>query len=254
MTDAKPQFKETIPASDIERYAADYERDGCVRVPGLLPADELPGLRRALERYIREVLPKLPAGDFVMEAGGRAPRNLWRMEQHDPFFRALPARPDLERLVGRLVHGEPVLAAVESFCKPARIGSAVPPHQDNAYFCQKPPDMLTVWIAIDAATEANGPITYVRGSHRRGLLPHRASGVSGNSLGLAEPPKITPADRFVGLLEPGDSLIHHCETIHFSAPNPSASPRWGLLLVMRGAHTGTDPALQAAYDKARPKT
>jgi ectoine hydroxylase-related dioxygenase (phytanoyl-CoA dioxygenase family) len=39
-----------------------------------------------------------------------------------------------------------------------KVGSGVPYHQDIAYFCQPPPDMLTVWIAIDAVTEANGTV------------------------------------------------------------------------------------------------
>ena len=67
---------------------------------------------------------------------------------------------------GQLVHGEPVNLGVETFNKPARIGSAVPAHQDNAYFCQSPPDVLTVWIAMDPVTEANGPVFYERGSHK----------------------------------------------------------------------------------------
>src|SRR5262249_22466719 len=132
---------------------------------------------------------------------------------------------------------------------PAKIGSPVPPHQDNAYFCQAPPDMLTVWIAIDAVTEENGPVMYLPGSHKLGLLPHKPSGVTGNSMGLAQLPKA--AEPYVCLIDAGDALIHHCETVHFSAPNKSSRARCGLLMVFRGAHTQTDPALKAAYDKAR---
>ena len=51
-----------------------------------------------------------------------------------------------------MVHGEPVSMGVETFNKPAKVGSGVPPHQDNAYFCLTPPDALTIWIALDAAT------------------------------------------------------------------------------------------------------
>ncbi len=36
--------------------------------------------------------------------------------------------------------GAPVLAGVATFQKAARIGSGVPYHQGNAYFCQAPPD------------------------------------------------------------------------------------------------------------------
>ena len=231
--------------------AADFERDGCVRVRGFFDAATLADVRRQVDRYIREIVPALPAGDRTFEADGLAVRNLWRMEHFDPFFADLANRPGVRELVTELVHGEPVLAAVETFNKPARVGSGVPPHQDNAYFCQAPPDMLTIWIAMDAATEANGPIFYLKGSHRRGTLPHRASGVAGNSMGLAKMPPHADEDVFRGTLDAGDALIHHCQTIHWSAPNKTDRPRCGLLMVFRGAHTRHDPELKARYDAAR---
>jgi phytanoyl-CoA hydroxylase len=233
---------------DLEATAADYRRDGCIRVRGFLDAADVAAVRTALDRYVREIAPTLAAADVVFEADGVSVRNLWRMETHDPFFADLAARPAIRRLVAGLVRGEPVLMGVETFNKPARVGSGVPPHQDNAYFCQTPPDVLTVWVALDAATAANGPIFYVRGSHA-GMLPHRPSGVKGNSMGLAV--GFDKSDPFVGTLEPGDALVHHCQTIHYSSPNTTDQPRCGLLLVFRGSHTAADPQLRAAYEAGR---
>jgi phytanoyl-CoA hydroxylase len=233
----------------IERLAEDYERDGVVRLAQLLSADEVRTVRREIENYTREIAPKLEVTEVTFEADGKAVRNLWRMERHSAFFARLAAESRITDLARVLVHGEPLLLGVETFNKPARIGSGVPPHQDNAYFCQTPPDVFTVWLAVDAVTEANGPVVYARGSHTLGLLPHKASGVKGNSIGLAE--RFDGADWFAGLLEPGDALVHHCQTVHHSGPNRTDHPRCGLLLVYRGAHTQTDPALQSAYEQAR---
>ena len=234
---------------NIEQILQDYERDGVVRVPKFFSAEETQRVRGEIERYIRDIAPGLEPSEVTFEADGKTARNLWRMEKYDPCFAEIAQRPEILNLVRRLVHGEPVLLGTETFNKPARIGSGVPPHQDNAYFCQNPPDVLTIWIAMDAATDANGPVSYARGSHKLGLLPHKASGVKGNSIGLAE--KFDHTEPFVGLLEPGDALIHNCETIHYSGPNRTDFPRCGFLLVYRGAHTQTDPTLKAAYDKAR---
>jgi ectoine hydroxylase-related dioxygenase (phytanoyl-CoA dioxygenase family) len=101
--------------------------------------------------------------------------------------------------------------------------------------------MLTVWLAIEAVTAANGPVFFVKGSHRGGVLPTKPSGVRGNSIGMAEPSTVPLADQFCGLLNPGDATIHHCNTIHHSAPNTTDESRLGLLLVYRGEHTQTDP-------------
>lgn len=228
----------------------DYERDGFIRVRGFLSKEQVNETRRDLERYIREVLPSVPESDRTFEADGKNVRNLWRMEQHDPFFKAMGHRKQIVQLVAQLVHGEPELIAVETFNKPAKIGSGVPHHQDNAYFCKSPPDVLTIWIAIDAATLENGPIYYVKGSHKLGMLPHRPSGVKGNSMVMSDPPPPDPAREFCGTLEPGDALIHHCQTIHYSAPNNSDASRCGLLLVYRAKHAVNDAALQETYRSA----
>jgi ectoine hydroxylase-related dioxygenase (phytanoyl-CoA dioxygenase family) len=236
---------------DLHDPVQEYERDGCVWVRGFLSAEALARVHRALDRYEREVVPGLPEADRVLEADGKTVRNLWRMEQHDPFFDQLARDPEVLAFVRALVHGEPLLMAVETFHKPARVGSGVPPHQDNAYFCQAPPDVLTVWIALDPVTEANGPVFYLKGSHRDGTRAHRPSGVAGNSMGLASMPHHEKADVFRATLDPGDALIHHCETIHWSARNRTEHPRRGLLIVFRGAHTVQNPKLKEAYDAAQ---
>jgi ectoine hydroxylase-related dioxygenase (phytanoyl-CoA dioxygenase family) len=134
---------------------------------------------------------------------------------------------------------------VETFNKPAKVGSGVPPHQDNAYFCLSPADVLTVWVALDVVTADNGPVFYVPGSHKLGALPHKPSGVKGNSMGLAQP--FDKGDVFQGTLEPGDALIHHGQTIHYSGPNRTDRARRGLLMVFRGEHALPDAQLKAAY-------
>lgn len=235
---------------NIPQLSTEYERDGCIRVQGLLSADRLKKVRDNLRRYIDQVAPTVVASDRTYEADGKAVRNLWRMEEHDEFFRSFSQSPDILELVAKLVHGKPVLKGVETFNKPAKVGSGVPPHQDNAYFCQSPPDVLTVWIAMDAATLENGPIYYVKGSQKMGGLPHRPSGVKGNSFGLAQMPEHSKESEFCGTLNAGDALIHHCQTIHWSAPNKTDHPRCGLLLVYRGEHTRDDPNMKKAYADA----
>jgi ectoine hydroxylase-related dioxygenase (phytanoyl-CoA dioxygenase family) len=239
-------------AADLREspHLADYERDGVVLIRQFLSMAQVEELRVEIARYIREDLSHKPADARTVEADGITVRNLWRLEQHNPALLRFASQPLMHELVVPLVHGEPVLMAIETFNKPARVGSGVPFHQDNAYFCQTPPDMLTVWIALDAVTEENGPVYFVKGSHQQGVLPTRPSGVRGNSIGMAEPPGVPLAEQFCALLAPGDATIHHCNTIHHSAPNRTEHPRLGFLLVFRGSHTRTDPELKATYDRA----
>jgi ectoine hydroxylase-related dioxygenase (phytanoyl-CoA dioxygenase family) len=229
----------------LEALSKQYATDGVVKVERLFSAAQVDEIRAQLNRYATAVVPGLPPNDVVFEADGVSVRNCWRMEHHDPWFAELAKSPEILAMVAEFVHGEPVLMAVESFNKPARVGSAVPAHQDNAYFCLTPPDALTVWIAVDAVTEANGPVSYLLGTHLDGARPHKTSGVAGNSMGLAE--EVDKADGWPGLLNAGDALVHHSNTIHFSAPNTSEFARRGLLMVFKGAHCAVDEGLRAGY-------
>lgn len=60
--------------------------------------------------------------------------------------------------------------------KPARAGTLLPWHQDRWSYLDRDP-LLTVWTALDPATQANDCVQVIPGSHRLGLLnPEHASG------------------------------------------------------------------------------
>ena len=182
-----------------------FEEDGFLRVENLFSGGKLLELERELKLYNESVVPTLPPGDIVYETdsttGERTGvRNLWRMEKYSSYFDEFAHQPQIIDLVRTLVNGEPVLMAVELFAKPARVGSAVPYHQDNGYFNLTPPDALTFWLALDDSTVENGCVYYARGSHRQGVLPHKASLVPGNSWGLAERPDPSQLDEVPGII------------------------------------------------------
>lgn len=235
---------------DHNQIVHDYQLDGVVRIRNFFSTKIIAEIRTELERYIQDVLPSKPKDARTMEADGKTIRNLWRMNLHDVYFKKLGESSEIKELVAKLVEGDPVLVGVETFNKPARIGSGVPYHQDNAYFCQTPPDMLTLWVAIDKVTVENGAVYFIKGSHKQGILATKLSGVAGNSIGLAKSPNVPKSDQFCGTLEPGDATFHHCEVIHHSDPNQTDNSRLGLLFVYRGSHTQTDQQLKTAYTQA----
>lgn len=237
---------------DIEACKRRYWEDGYLKVERLVSERQLAELESELARYAQILVPRLPAADIVCErepaeGGRRAIRNLWRMEQHSPYFAALGRSPALTELAGPLVNGTPVLMAVELFAKPPKVGSAVPYHQDNGYFNLTPPDALTCWLALDPSTEENGCVYYARGTHRGGLRPHKATLVPGNSWGLAEAPEPGSLDEAPGILSRGDAMLHHCCLLHRSEANRSERPRRGLLFVFKGAHCRIDEEGMARY-------
>ena len=72
------------------------------------------------------------------------------------------------------------------FCKPAHHGGVVAWHQDYSYWTRTVEmQHLTCWCGLDDATEENGCLQYVPGSHRWGLLEKPAlAGAMDGLLGM----------------------------------------------------------------------
>lgn len=237
---------------DLDALTLRYEDDGFVKIQPFFDNQRIQEIERELADYTEKIVPGLPAADVIWESerladGSRAIRNLFRMDRHCQYFEELARSPALLSLIGRLVHGEPILCGVETFSKPAYVGSVVPFHQDNAYFNLLPPDSLTCWIALDDSSPENGCVYYSRGSHLGELRPHKASSVKGNSLMLAEPPAQGEFEEVPGVLNRGGAILHHCVLMHRSEPNRSPRSRRGLVFVYRGSHCEVDPKGQRAY-------
>src|SRR5438046_1088633 len=168
-----------------ESYKADFERDGFVIVRQFLSKAELDELSANLDRYIREVVPTLADKQAFYDDKSR-PETLKQMQHMggDPFFQNYTRHPKWVALAEALL-GEPVtVQEPEWFNKPPGTNHATPPHQDNYYFNLKPPQVLTIWLALDPVDEENGCLRYVAGSYKKGVRPHGRSNVLGFSQGI----------------------------------------------------------------------
>lgn len=229
-----------------------YDRDGYVVVRQLLSAAEFGELRDNLDRYIREVVPKLPDGDAFYEDRAR-PETLKQMQriQRDPYFARYLHHPKWTRLAALLL-GEPLqVEGAEWFNKPPGTHHVTPPHQDNFYFCYAPPQVLTMWLALDPVDEENGCLRYVPGSHLLGIRPHQRTKTLGFSQGISD---YGDADRTLEraiIMQPGDVTIHHGNTIHRADANSSSTRhRRSFALVIKGVSAQRDQAAFARYANA----
>src|SRR5262245_59711846 len=221
----------------FEQYKATFDRDGFVIVPQLLAPDEFAELCANLDRYIREVVPGLPdSAAFYVDKS--RPQTLKQMQHMgvDPYFRDYARHPKWVALAQALLGEAAEAQAPEWFNKPPGTQSPTPPHQDNYYFCLKPPSFLTIWMALDPVDEENGCLRYVAGSHRRGLRPHGRSNILGFSQGITDHGPEDECREVQIHLRPGDVAVHHGETIHRADPNRSTTRnRRAFALVFRGA-------------------
>ncbi len=234
-----------IPVDAKQRY----DRDGFVVVRDFLDRDSLQVLMANLDRYIREVVPGLPAGDAFYQDRSK-PETLKQLQHmgNDSFFDEYRREPRWNQLAQLLI-GEPAEAQEpEWFNKPPGTEHPTPPHQDNYYFCLRPANVATLWLALDPVDEENGCLRYAVGSHRRGIRPHAATKVLGFSQGITNYGSDDVANEQTILLQPGDLVVHHGETIHRAEPNRSSSrQRRAFAMVFRGVSVRRDEDAYSRY-------
>jgi phytanoyl-CoA hydroxylase len=97
-------------------------------------------------------------------------------------------------------------------------------HQDDAYGPVEPSPYLTVWIAISDATEENGCLSVLPGSHKNGLVTHKEGGFGLACYELSAPDQgaLLPVSR-------GSMICFWSTTMHKSGPNLSKATRKALI-------------------------
>jgi phytanoyl-CoA hydroxylase len=169
----------------------------------------------------------------------------------DAFFEKYRWNPRWNKFAAVLL-GEAVQAnEPEWFNKPPGTEHPTPPHQDNFYFCLRPPSVLTMWLALDVVDTENGCLRYVAGSHKNGIRPHGPTEVLGFSQGILDYVS-EDRDREVAMeLQPGDVVAHLGNTVHRAEPNGSSSRnRRAFAMVFRGESCERDAEAYARYEVA----
>jgi len=129
------------------------------------------------------------------------------------------------------------------FYKPAKHGGVVAWHQDYSYWTRSVPmQHLTTWIGLDDASEENGCLQYIPGSHRWGLLDKpvltgemESIKVYLNSEQADALDKPLPVE-----MKKGHATFHHPLLVHGSFENLSERPRRAFVLNVFADGTRSD--------------
>lgn len=237
--------------NNLQQLKNKFDIDGYVVIPGFLLPSELAELNQELERYIIQSVPEIPSADVYYEDRNDPAtlKQMGRIEQHDPYFAGLRARPKWTGLAEVLLADNVVAVELQWFNKPPRLGKCTPPHQDGYYFMLEPDEALTMWLALDAVDESNGCVRYIPGSHRKGLRLHGRTETLGFSQGIIDY-EVTDRNLEVPIVaRPGDLLVHHSLTIHRADGNPSQRHRRSLGLIYYAARAHPDEQKHAAYQE-----
>ena len=171
--------------------------------------------------------------DFNDQSGNRTRLTLWFTPGEDSF--GLMSRSE------RMVNAVSALLGTGEVChfhskvmqKEPKVGGAWEWHQDYGYWYKNgfmyPEAMISVMVALTEATQENGCLQVLKGSHKMQRFEHHFAGEQQG----ADMDFVMAAEKVCELvyveLEPGDVLFFHSNILHRSAANTSDKSRWSII-------------------------
>jgi hypothetical protein len=235
------------PLTDAE--VAHYHREGYVLVPRLFSIEEIDLLGRSARED--QELDRRSYGRADGE-GGTVRLSLWN-HPGDTIYGYFARCERLVRGSEQLLDGEVYHYHSKMIFKDAKTGGAWAWHQDYGYWYYNgvlAPDLLSVSVAVDRATQENGCLQVIPRSHLLGRIDHLKTGdQSGADLDrVAEILKRLPLVYVE--MEPGDALFFHSNLLHRSDQNRSEHPRWSLICCYNAARN--DPYKESHHPRYTP--
>jgi ectoine hydroxylase-related dioxygenase (phytanoyl-CoA dioxygenase family) len=215
---------------DVRRY----HEDGFIFLRRLFDDRETELLRLAMERD-----PAIQAHSLLRadQEGGATRISLWNRAGDSVY--GLAARSQKVVDTAEALIGEPVYHFQSKLtAKDPEVGGAWEWHQDYGYWyyngCLQP-NMLSFMIALDPTHGDNGCLKLIRGSHKLGRLDHVQITPEQNTADPERMPHIIASHEIVDcVLEPGDAVVFHANTLHRSDQNRSADRRWTFMCCYSG--------------------
>jgi phytanoyl-CoA hydroxylase len=200
-----------------------FHRDGYLPAIPMLEEPEIEILRAEYDRVFAEARASRTYRNLAVSDGtdaasdGAAPQQMLQIRQmceRSLAFRRLLYDDRILDVVRALIGPNLMLFHDQALWKPAHTGGAVFWHQDNAYWRCRPANLVSCWLTLDDVVRENGAMQVIPGSH---LAPcHHASTESTNRLLDTE---VDESRAVVVPASAGSGMFHHCQTLHYTAPN-----------------------------------
>jgi hypothetical protein len=220
---------ETIRHATPEQVAF-YREQGYLRFGRIFTVAEMD----ALDDHVGEMIATLPAG--------KRPEQMDVPHFEDPWLFRYLAAPRVLDIIEDFIGPDIILWSSHFIAKPGGDGRAVPWHTDGAYWqgLLHPMEVITLWLAVDPSSVANGCMRVLPGSHRAirtAVESYKPVDRETNLFPIELPAEQMDESQAVDLeLARGECHFHDAWTIHGSSPNHSALRRCGYTMRYMPAH------------------
>ncbi len=218
-----------------------YEDQGYIVHPDLLSGDEVAALRGALDEALEEAKGLTETNEKFSitrgHDGNHYVRRLFSPIKHHQVFRDTASHPKILDAVQALIGPNIQLHHSKLNMKPPSSPEArFEWHQDFPFFPHTNYDLIAVLVHIDEATEENGCLRIIPGSHKLGPRLHAFAKEGAFSSQLEDKSVVEDESKVLNVPCPAGGVeLHHCNMLHSSTANRGARPRSVLIFQYRAA-------------------
>jgi ectoine hydroxylase-related dioxygenase (phytanoyl-CoA dioxygenase family) len=206
-----------------------FWRQGFLRVGSVLKVGEIEALRREYDRIFAEAeaaggarnLSVSSTADKKSDPPAQRMLQIINLCDRSIQFRKLIYDTRILDLVQDLIGPNIMLFHDQALNKPPRTGGPVFWHQDNAYWKCKPATLMSCWLTLDDVDVSNGAMQVIPGSHLQPVW----HGSTDTTDALVVAGQIDVSKAAVVDLPAGGIMFHHCQTLHYTAPNTTDHQR-----------------------------
>ena len=228
-----------LPNPDVlltDEQIAAFHRDGFLAIPAITTPDEIERLREIYDRLFERQAGRDEGNQFDLagadeEGKEAALPQILNPAKYAPELKETQFRANALAIARQLLGPEADYGGEHAILKPARTGAPTPWHQDEAYW---DPGLeyhsISVWMPLQEATLENGCMSFVPGSHKLPIVPHRSIGNDPRVHGLEIAADVDVSNAVACPLPAGGATFHLSSTLHYAGPNVSDIPRRAYIL------------------------
>lgn len=217
-----------LTTDEIERY----RRDGFLAVHGLYDAQTMLQWRDA----VAELLAARTDSVHSTESSGVF---VWMADVLPPFLKNAMNDNHVVPILKQLIGPQVEFLSVKLVYKDGKITAASPWHQDWYYWFGA--EKVSIWIALDDATQANGCLRMIPGSHQQQFNNEKLdTRAFANQISADQLENLDVVDLEV---KRGDVVFFSDRAVHCSYPNTSGDARWSFISTYRDATVPDDSAV-----------
>jgi ectoine hydroxylase-related dioxygenase (phytanoyl-CoA dioxygenase family) len=215
-----------------------FARRGYLAIPRLTTDEDVAVLRQAYDRIFSERRGRERGDQFDLagtdEEGAReALPQILNPAKYAPEMNDSLLLRNGAHVARQLLGPDATCEIAHAIFKPAGFGAETPWHQDAAYWNPEYQYLaISIWVPLQPATEENGCMEFIPGSHTLDVLRHRSINNDPRIHGLELHPEgaVHLRDAVRCPLPAGGATFHGPYMLHHTGPNRSQIPRRALIL------------------------